>query len=141
MKDGILSTVGNTPLVRLRRLFRDEPFTLADKLEAFNPGGSIKDRAATTMLKSAWASGRINERTVIIESSSGNMGIGLAQACAYLGLRCVCVVDPKITRQNLEILKTYGAEIDRVSTPHPRERRLPAGTARPRAAACPRAAQ
>jgi cysteine synthase A len=116
---GILSTIGRTPLVRLHRLFPDARFTFLAKLEAFNPGGSIKDRAALTILQRAMERGTIDHDTVIIESSSGNMGIGLAQACAYLGLRFICVVDPKVTAQNVKILQTYGAEIDLVSAPDP----------------------
>jgi cysteine synthase A len=63
--------------------------------------------------------GEVGPRTVVIESSSGNLGIGLAQACRYLGLRFICVVDPKTTQQNIRILKAYGAEIDLVSKPDP----------------------
>ncbi len=115
----ILSTIGNTPLVRLSNVFNDYPFRLYAKLESFNPGGSIKDRAAYTIVKKAFDSGEISSGTTIIESSSGNMGIGLAQVCAALRLRLICVVDPKTTRQNIAILKAYGAEIDYVSTPDP----------------------
>src|SRR5262245_13318165 len=63
--------------------------------------------------------GAVKPGTVVIESSSGNLGIGLAQACGYLGLRFICVVDPKTTSQNIRILKAYGAEIDMVSEPDP----------------------
>ncbi len=117
--EGVLSAIGNTPLVRLTRLFPDSPFNLYAKLEALNPGGSIKDRAAYRIIKGALEQGRIGPDTTIIESSSGNMGIGLAQACRYLGLRFICVVDPKTTKQNLAILKAYGAEIDLVPQPDP----------------------
>ncbi len=115
--EGVLAAIGNTPLVHLTRLFPDIRFNLYAKLEALNPGGSIKDRAAYSILKGALASGEIRADTTIIESSSGNMGIGLAQACSYLGLRFICVVDPKTTGQNLEILKAYGAEVDMVTAP------------------------
>jgi cysteine synthase A len=64
--------------------------------------------------------GRVKPGTVVVESSSGNLGIGLAQACGYLGLRFICVVDPKTTQQNIHILKAYGAEIDIVPDPDPR---------------------
>src|SRR6266700_8235207 len=63
--------------------------------------------------------GAVKAGTVVIESSSGNLGIGLAQACRYLGLRFICVVDAKTTAQNIRILKAYGAEIDLVSKPDP----------------------
>src|SRR5262249_1683757 len=68
-------------------------------------------------IKEGMEAGEIEPRTVIIESTSGNLGIGLAQACRYLGLRFICVVDPKTTTQNIRILKAYGAEIDLVSEP------------------------
>jgi 2,3-diaminopropionate biosynthesis protein SbnA len=115
MSEGILSTVGNTPLIRLARVFKDSQFHLFAKLEGFNPGGSAKDRPALNILEEAMKSGEIGPGTVIVESSSGNLGIGLAQACRYFGLRFVCVVDPKTTQQNIRILRAYGAEIDLVS--------------------------
>ncbi|TLZ38102.1 MAG: pyridoxal-phosphate dependent enzyme, partial [Gammaproteobacteria bacterium] len=119
MEESILSTIGHTPLVRLTRVFPDSPFSLFAKLEGFNPGGSAKDRPALHILQEAMRTGAIKPSTVVIESSSGNLGIGLAQACRYLGLRFICVVDPKATAQNIRILKAYGAEIDLVSKPDP----------------------
>jgi cysteine synthase A len=113
--DGILSAIGHTPLVRLKQALEDLPFQLCAKLESFNPGGSIKDRAAFSIISNAMEAGEIRPGTTIIESSSGNMGIGLAQACAYFGLRFICVVDPKTTRQNIHILEAYGAEVDMVA--------------------------
>lgn len=117
MSEGILSTIGNTPLVRLKRVFNDIQFQLFAKLEGFNPGGSAKDRPALNILEEAMEAGAIGPGTVIVESSSGNLGIGLAQACRYFGLRFICVVDPKTTQQNIRILRAYGAEIDLVSEP------------------------
>src|SRR5436305_15195395 len=112
MNEGVLSTIGNTPLIMLTHLFKSSPFRLFAKLEGFNPGGSIKDRAAYSILRHALEIGVIRPGSTIIESSSGNMGIGLAQACAYLNLHFICVVDPKTTKQNIEILKAYGATIE-----------------------------
>jgi 2,3-diaminopropionate biosynthesis protein SbnA len=117
--DGILSAVGGTPMVRLTKLFPDAGFVLFAKLESLNPGGSIKDRPALAILAAALRAGEIGPGSVIIESSSGNMGIGLAQACRYYGLRFICVVDPKAAAQNLKLLKVYGAEIDYVAEPDP----------------------
>jgi 2,3-diaminopropionate biosynthesis protein SbnA len=117
--EGVLSAVGKTPLVRLRRIYPDIDFQLYAKLEALNPGGSIKDRPAREILLEAMRSGAVNRGTVIVESSSGNMGIGLAQACAYFGLRFICVVDAKASKQNIRILQVYGAEIDYVPEPDP----------------------
>src|SRR5262249_7486888 len=120
MNDGVLSAIGNTPLVRLKRIFPDLRLRLYAKLEALNPGGSMKDRPAFTILSEALTSGVVTRDTVVIESSSGNMGIGLAQACSYLGLRFICVVDPKTTAQNVRLLEAYGAEVDRVTEPDER---------------------
>jgi cysteine synthase A len=117
--EGILSAIGHTPLVRLKQALEYLTFSLYAKLEAFNPGGSIKDRAAISMISDALKLGEIHSGTTIIESSSGNMGIGLAQACAYLGLRLICVVDSKTTSQNINILKAYGAEVDVITEPDP----------------------
>src|SRR5215472_7966997 len=117
MTESILCTIGHTPLVSLTRVLPGCPFRLFAKLEGFNPGGSAKDRPALHILQEAIRTGAIRAGTVVIESSSGNLGIGLAQACRYLGLRFICVVDPKTTAQNIRILKAYGAEIDLVSKP------------------------
>ncbi|GAA4452311.1 2,3-diaminopropionate biosynthesis protein SbnA [Phytohabitans houttuyneae] len=120
MQQGILSTVGNTPLVRLDRLVPGTSQQIYAKLERFNPGGSIKDRAALNMLRGRVESGElVPGRSVVVESSSGNLAIGLAQICAYYGIRFICVVDPKTTRQNLAILRAYQAEIEMIGAPDP----------------------
>lgn len=112
---GILRAVGNTPLIRLAKLFGRESFAAYAKLEGMNPAGSSKDRPALRMIMRAIEEGRVRSSTTIIESSSGNLGIGLAQVCTYLNLRLICVVDPNITEQNLLILRAYGAEIEMVT--------------------------
>ena len=119
MNESILSAIGDTPLVRLSRVFENLPFELYAKIEALNPGGSIKDRPAVNIIKRGMETGEIGPGTVVIESSSGNMGIGLAMACAYFGLRFICVVDPKTTAQNIKLLEAYGAEVDMVQEPDP----------------------
>ncbi len=119
LNEGIVSTIGNTPLVRLNRALDDCHFQLFAKVEGFNPGGSIKDRPALRIIQSGLESGLIRPETVIVESSSGNLGIGLAQICLYLGLRFICVIDPKTTRQNMRLLEAYGAELDMVREPDP----------------------
>src|SRR5947209_15744887 len=116
---GVLATVGRTPLVRLSRLMPEAEINLFGKLELLNPGGSIKDRPALAILQEGFRSGTVGPQTVIIESSSGNMGIGLAQACRYYGLRFICVVDAKTAAQNIRVLRAYGAEIDCVMEPDP----------------------
>lgn len=117
--DSILSAVGDTPLVRLERLLDDRRIEVYGKLEALNPGGSIKDRPAVSILEAALASGEVHPGTVVVESSSGNMGVGLAQACRVHGLRFICVVDSKTARQNIRLLELYGAQVDEVTEPDP----------------------
>ncbi len=119
MHKNILSTIGNTPLVRLEKSVPGNRFRLFAKFEAANPGGSIKDRPATHIIQQALEAKLIHSKSTIIESSSGNMGIGLAQVCAYHKLRFICVIDAKTAMQNRGVLKAYGAEIDLVSKPDP----------------------
>lgn len=116
--DGIISCIGNTPLVRLNKAIEAD-FCLYAKLEGFNPGGSLKDRPALEILRQGIETGKINDNTVVVEASSGNMGIGLAQICGYLGLKFVCVIDPKTTLSNQHLLKVYGAEVEVVTQPDP----------------------
>jgi N-(2-amino-2-carboxyethyl)-L-glutamate synthase len=118
-ESGVLSAVGGTPLVELRKVYRDLGLRLFAKLESLNPGGSIKDRPALEILSAALRDGAVTADTVIVESSSGNMGIGLAQACAFHGLRLICVVDAKAAPQNVRIIQAYGGEIDYVPEPDP----------------------
>ncbi|MBT2491911.1 2,3-diaminopropionate biosynthesis protein SbnA [Streptomyces sp. ISL-96] len=113
---GILETIGNTPLVRLENLLPGFGSKVFAKVERFNPGGSIKDRSALRMLIGAVRSGELQPgKSVVVESSSGNLAVGLAQICRYFGLRFVCVVDAKTTGQNLAILHAFGAEVEVVT--------------------------
>ena len=116
---GLADAIGNTPLVQLSRIFPHAEIELFAKLEMLNPGGSIKDRPALNILETALANGAIDHETTIIESSSGNMGIGLAQVCAALGLRLVCVVDSRTSQQNIKMMEIYGATVEVVTEPDP----------------------
>ena len=116
---GIVSAIGRTPLVELPRVIPECGFRIYAKLEGLNPGGSMKDRPAFHLLRRAIELGLVDSETTIIESSSGNMGIGLAQACRHYGLKFVCIVDPKATAQNVRLLKAYGATVDLVTEPDP----------------------
>ncbi|MEU2671687.1 2,3-diaminopropionate biosynthesis protein SbnA [Streptomyces sp. NPDC007164] len=117
---GILSTVGGTPLVELERLMPGFTSRVFAKVERFNPGGSVKDRSALNMVATKIRSGElVPGRSTVIESSSGNLAIGLAQICGYYGLRLVCVVDTRTTRQNIAILRAYGAEVEIIGEPDP----------------------
>ncbi|MEX2351365.1 MAG: 2,3-diaminopropionate biosynthesis protein SbnA [Balneolaceae bacterium] len=112
---GILSTIGNTPLVELNKLYPATSSVFYAKLEMFNPGGSIKDRTAYLMLSKAVKEGEIDQNSTVIESSSGNMAIGLAQVCRYLDLNLIVVTDPKINRHTLDLIRAFGAQIERVT--------------------------
>ncbi|TWG06827.1 cysteine synthase A [Streptomyces brevispora] len=117
---GILSTVGRTPLIELERLVPGFSSRVYAKVERFNPGGSIKDRSALSMLLGRIRSGQlVPGRSTVIESSSGNLAIGLAQLCRYFRLRFICVVDTRTTAQNIAILRAYGADVRIVSEPDP----------------------
>jgi cysteine synthase A len=117
---GILTTIGNTPLVELKSLIPGFEARIFAKMERFNPGGSIKDRTALSMLLGKIRSGELDpDKSVVIESSSGNLAIGLAQICRYFRIRFICVVDAKTADQNIAILRAYEASIEVVTEPDP----------------------
>ncbi|MEV0381356.1 cysteine synthase family protein [Nonomuraea sp. NPDC050643] len=111
----ILSTIGGTPVVRLRRLTIPGTEILV-KLEGFNPGGSIKDRAVLSMIRRAELNGRLRPGGTIIESTSGNVGKALALIGAVNGYRVILVVDPNAPRSKLDYVRALGAEIVVVDT-------------------------
>jgi 2,3-diaminopropionate biosynthesis protein SbnA len=117
LAEGIVGAIGSTPLVRMRRLLRDDRIELWGKLESSNPGGSSKDRPAALMIEEALRDGRIGSETTVIESSSGNMAIGLAQVCRYHGLDLICVVDSRTTSTNIRVLRALGADVRVVTEP------------------------
>jgi cysteine synthase A len=124
---GILGAVGNTPLVELDGLMRGSSIRVFAKMERFNPGGSIKDRSALSMLLGKIRAGElIPGVSTVVESSSGNLAIGIAQICRYFGLRFICVVDAKTTTQNLAILRAYGVSVEMVARPDADGEYLPA---------------
>lgn len=108
---GVLAAIGDTPLVRLDHLLPAGPAVWA-KLEMLNPGGSAKDRPAHRMVREALADGRLAPGDLVVESSSGNMAVGLAQVCAVYRLRFHCVVDRLIQRQNLALIRAYGGRVE-----------------------------
>src|SRR5512137_502481 len=123
--NSILETVGNTPHVRLRRLF-DPRVEVWMKLERANPGGSIKDRIALAMLEDAEARGVIGPGAVIIEPTSGNTGIGLAMVAAVKGYRLILVMPESMSIERRRIMLAYGARFDLT----PREGGMKAAIAR-----------
>ena len=114
---GVVDLIGHTPLVQLMRYLGREDIALFAKLEAANPGGSAKDRPARHMVEQALARGDITRESTLVESSSGNMGIGLAQICRYHGIALICVVDVNAQSQNVAIMAALGATIHRVTEP------------------------
>lgn len=119
LHDSVVSCIGATPLVHLRRLFPAEGPQVYAKLEFLNPGGSVKDRAARYVVERGLADGVIGPGTRIVESTSGNFGVALAMTARLYDLRLTLVVDPHITASNLAILRCYGAAIEMVDTPAP----------------------
>ncbi|OGT61534.1 MAG: cystathionine beta-lyase [Gammaproteobacteria bacterium RIFCSPHIGHO2_12_FULL_45_12] len=112
----ILSAIGNTPTVRLNRLGSDLPCELYGKCDFLNPGGSIKDRIAITMIEEAEKSGRIKPGDTLIEASSGNTGIGFALVGAIKGYKIIITMPEKMSREKEVVLEALGAKIYRTPT-------------------------
>ena len=108
--DNILQTIGNTPHIRINRLFRSD-IEVWMKVERFNPGSSIKDRIALAMIEDAEKKGLINKDTVIIEPTSGNTGIGLAMVCAVKGYRLILTMPESMSIERRKNMKALGAEL------------------------------
>lgn len=121
----ILETIGNTPHVRINRLFGNTHEVWA-KLERANPGGSIKDRIALSMIEDAERRGIINKDTVIIEPTSGNTGIGLAMVCAVKGYRLILVMPESMSVERRRLMAAYGATFELT----PREKGMKGAIAR-----------
>lgn len=109
----ITETIGQTPLIELKGLERELNLSaqIFAKLECFNPGGSIKDRAALFMIKAAEASGKLRPGGLIVEPTSGNTGIGLAMVARARGYRTILTMPESMSIERRKLLKTYGAEI------------------------------
>jgi cysteinyl-tRNA synthetase len=109
--DNILELIGDTPLVKLNRLNLNPRVPIYVKLEYFNPGGSIKDRVAWSMLHDAELRGELTPGKTVIEATSGNTGIGLAMVCAVKGYPCICAMSEAASEERKLILKALGAQI------------------------------
>jgi cysteine synthase len=107
----ILETIGNTPHVKINRLFHSG-ISVWIKLEKSNPGASIKDRIALSMINDAEEKGLLNQQSVIIEPTSGNTGIGLAMVAAVKGYRIILVMPESMSLERRKIMSAYGAEFD-----------------------------
>lgn len=108
--NNILETIGNTPCIRINKLFGDD-IEVWMKAERFNPGASIKDRIGLSMIEDAEKTGKINSNTVIIEPTSGNTGIALALVCAVKGYRLILTMPESMSIERRKYMKALGAEL------------------------------
>jgi len=109
--ENILDKIGNTPLVLIRRLNPHKKVKIYAKVESFNPGGSVKDRIALSMIEAAEQSGELTPDRTVLEATSGNTGIGLAMVCAVKGYRCLLVMPESASIERRKIMEAFGAEI------------------------------
>jgi cysteine synthase A len=108
----VTELIGNTPLVRIRKLAKGSPAEIVAKLEFYNPAHSVKDRIGLAMIEAAEAAaGKIGPDTVIVEPTSGNTGIALAMVCAARGYRCALVMPDTMSTERRTLLRAYGAEL------------------------------
>jgi cysteine synthase B len=108
---GIIDLVGNTPLVEITRLNPNPKVKIYAKLEGNNPGGSVKDRAALNMIRSALERGEINKKTKLIEATSGNTGIALAMIASVFGIEIELVMPSNSTRERTLTMEAFGAKV------------------------------
>ena len=111
IKNSILETIGNTPLIKLHHVTRELPCTVTAKVEYFNPGHSAKDRMAIKMVEVAEKEGKLKPGGTIIECTSGNTGMGLALAACVKGYKCIFTTTDKQSKEKLDILRAMGAEV------------------------------
>jgi cysteine synthase len=111
VRESILETVGNTPLVRLRRMFRKPGVEILMKHEGFNPCGSVKERIAVAMVEGAEREGSLRPGMTLVESSSGNTGIGLAMVAAVKGYKCLITMSKKVSVERRKMIRAFGAEL------------------------------
>ncbi|ULQ52999.1 pyridoxal-phosphate dependent enzyme [Flavihumibacter fluvii] len=111
IKNNILETIGNTPLIRLNKITKDLPGMILAKVDYFNPGNSIKDRMAVKMIEVAEKEGKLKPGGTIIECTSGNTGMGLALAAIVKGYKCIFTTTDKQSKEKMDILKAVGAEV------------------------------
>jgi cysteine synthase A len=109
--DNVTELIGNTPLVRLRRISKESGADVVAKLEFANPGGSVKDRIGLAMIEAAEREGKIKPDTVILEPTSGNTGIALALVCAARGYKCTLVMPETMSKERRMLLRAYGADL------------------------------
>jgi cysteine synthase len=116
MRDGFVGSVGNTPLIRLRRVSEETGCEVLGKAEFMNPGGSVKDRAARAIVLAAERRGELPPGGTVVEGTAGNTGIGLAHVCNARGYRCVIVMPDNQSPEKYRLLEMLGAEVYKVPT-------------------------
>jgi cystathionine beta-synthase len=119
--ENILTTQGNTPLVKLNKIARGYKPTILLKVESFNPGGSVKDRIGVSIIEEAEREGRLKPGGTIVEATSGNTGMGLAIAAAVKGYKCVFTMPDKMSIEKIRLLRAFGAEVIVTPTAVPHE--------------------
>ena len=111
VKNNVLETIGNTPLIRINKITKNLPAQIFAKVETYNPGHSIKDRMAIKMVEDAEKRGDLKPGGTIIECTSGNTGMGIALAAVVKGYRCIFTTSDKQSKEKIDILKAFGAEV------------------------------
>ena len=114
-KNNILEAVGNTPLIKINRINKGLKPQIFAKLESSNPGGSVKDRIAISMIEAAERDGKLKPGGTVIEATSGNTGIGLSLVCAVKGYKLICVLTDKVSTEKINYLKSLGTDVTVVS--------------------------
>ena len=109
--DDVTALVGNTPLVRLRRVTAGARGEVVAKLEFYSPAHSVKDRIGVSMIDAAERAGKITKDTIVLEPTSGNTGIGLAFVCAARGYKCTLIMPDTMSKERRMLLRAYGAEL------------------------------
>jgi cysteine synthase A len=114
IKDGFVSAIGNTPLIRLNSLSEETGCEILGKAEFLNPGGSVKDRAALYIIKDAEEQGLLKPGGTVVEGTAGNTGIGLAHICNARGYKCLIIIPDTQSQEKIDLLRTLGAEVKTV---------------------------
>ena len=114
--NGLISSIGNTPMIRINSLSEETGCEILGKAEFMNPGGSVKDRAALWMIQEAEKSGALKPGGTVVEGTAGNTGIGLAHVCNNRGYRTIIYMPDNQSQEKVDLLRTLGAEVRVVPT-------------------------